>query len=129
MATDITRVLSADQLTPPMLVVGIWYPGGLADAIVLRLLGAAVMAGAGFVLGTAIGMVKAEDLSTSTWRPDTLWLGQHLVGHQTARSRLAGVVYSRSVSGGQRVSSLVRQHACRGGGRRSDHAARRACGL
>jgi len=28
--------------------------------------GAAVMAGAGFVLGTAIGMVKAEDLSTST---------------------------------------------------------------
>ncbi len=36
MATDIARVLSADQLIPPMLVVGIGYPGGLGDAIALR---------------------------------------------------------------------------------------------
>ena len=36
MATDIARVLSADQLVPPMLVVGIDYPGGLGDAIALR---------------------------------------------------------------------------------------------
>lgn len=36
MATDIARVLSADQLLPPMLVVGIGYPGGLGDAIALR---------------------------------------------------------------------------------------------
>ncbi len=36
MATDIARVISADQLIPPMLVVGIGYPGGLGDAIALR---------------------------------------------------------------------------------------------
>ncbi len=36
MATDIARVLSADQLIPPILVVGIGYPGGLGDAIALR---------------------------------------------------------------------------------------------
>jgi hypothetical protein len=36
MATDIARVLSADQLIPPMLVVGIGYPGGFGDAIALR---------------------------------------------------------------------------------------------
>ncbi len=36
MATDIARVLSADQLVPPMLVVGVGYPGGLGDAIALR---------------------------------------------------------------------------------------------
>ncbi len=36
MATDIARVLSADQLVPPMLVVGIGYPGGLGDATALR---------------------------------------------------------------------------------------------
>jgi predicted alpha/beta superfamily hydrolase len=36
MATDIARVLSADQLIPPMLVVGIGYPGGLGNAIALR---------------------------------------------------------------------------------------------
>ena len=36
MATDIARVLAADQLIPPMLVVGIGYPGGLGDAIALR---------------------------------------------------------------------------------------------
>ena len=36
MATDIARVLSADQLIPPMLVVGIGYPGGLGEAIALR---------------------------------------------------------------------------------------------
>ncbi len=36
MATDIAFVLSADQLVPPMLVVGIGYPGGFGDAIALR---------------------------------------------------------------------------------------------
>lgn len=36
MATDIARVLSADQLIPPILVVGIGYPGGLGDAVALR---------------------------------------------------------------------------------------------
>ena len=36
MATDIARVLAADQLIPPILVVGIGYPGGLGDAIALR---------------------------------------------------------------------------------------------
>lgn len=36
MATDIARVLSADDLIPPILVVGIGYPGGLGDAIALR---------------------------------------------------------------------------------------------
>ena len=37
MATDIARQISADQLVPPMLVVGIGYPGTIGDAIVLRL--------------------------------------------------------------------------------------------
>ena len=36
MATDIARVLNADQLIPAILVVGIGYPGGLGDAIALR---------------------------------------------------------------------------------------------
>ena len=36
MATDIARVLSADQLTPPTLVVGVGYPGGIGEARVLR---------------------------------------------------------------------------------------------
>jgi predicted alpha/beta superfamily hydrolase len=36
MATDIARVLSADQLIPPILVVGVGYPGGLGEAIALR---------------------------------------------------------------------------------------------
>ncbi len=36
MATDIARVISADQLIPPMLVVAIGYPGGLGAAVSLR---------------------------------------------------------------------------------------------
>jgi predicted alpha/beta superfamily hydrolase len=36
MATDIARVLFADEIVPPMLVVGVGYPGGIADAVVLR---------------------------------------------------------------------------------------------
>ncbi len=36
MATDIARVISADQLIPPILVVAIGYPGGLGDAVSLR---------------------------------------------------------------------------------------------
>ncbi len=36
MARDIAFVLSVDQLVPPMLVVGIGYPGGFGDAIALR---------------------------------------------------------------------------------------------
>ncbi len=36
MATDITRVLAADQVIPPMLVVGVGYPGGIGEAVALR---------------------------------------------------------------------------------------------
>jgi predicted alpha/beta superfamily hydrolase len=36
MATDIARVLSADQVIPQMIVVGVGYPGGIGEAIALR---------------------------------------------------------------------------------------------
>jgi predicted alpha/beta superfamily hydrolase len=36
MATDIARVLSADQVIPQMLVVGVGYPGGIGEAVALR---------------------------------------------------------------------------------------------